>query len=180
MKRPPLLCSGLCCRSLPGRIVFGPDGPDCCRDRCECGGVCEQQAARVPMLDLAAASEVEQKIKDPAYRAYARQVIADDTTMQKTLQELARSVGVALPNGLDDERALVLRDLQASDGAQLEQKYRSSQIGGTRQAIEMIHNFERNAHDPKMKLWAETALPALQKHLEAAMRLPEIPSAPQG
>ena len=138
------------------------------------------QAARVPMLDLAAASEVEQKIKDPAYRAYARQVIADDTTMQKTLQELARSVGVALPNGLDDERALVLRDLQASDGAQLEQKYRSSQIGGTRQAIEMIHNFERNAHDPKMKLWAETALPALQKHLEAAMRLPEIPSAPQG
>ena len=138
------------------------------------------QAARVTMLDLAAASEVEQKIEDPAYKAYAKRVITDDTTMQGALQAVARSVGAAIPNGLDQERALVLKDLQASDDAQLEQKFRSSQIGGTRQAIEMFHDFERNARDPKMKMWAATALPALQKHLEDATRLPEVPSAPQG
>ena len=138
------------------------------------------QAARVAMLDLAAASEVEQRIKDPAYRAYARQVIADDTKMQGTLETLARGAGQSLPNGLDDQRALALKDLQSSDGAQLEQKYRSSQIGGTRQAIELFQNFERNQRDPRMKLWLETALPTLEKRLEAASRLPQVPSAPQG
>ncbi len=40
------------------------------------------QAARATMLDLAAAKEVEQKIKDPAYKAYAGQVIADDSKME--------------------------------------------------------------------------------------------------
>ena len=137
------------------------------------------QAARATMLDLAAAKEVERKIKDPAYKAYAGQVIADDSKLQDALKSLAPSIGVSLPDRLDTQRALALKDLQASDGAQLQQKFRSSQIGGDRLTIEILHDLAQR-RDPKMAAWVKDALPTVQSHLEAATKLPQVPSAPQG
>ena len=138
------------------------------------------QAARATMLDLSAAKEAEQKIEDPAYKGYARQSIADDTRIEDGLKSFAQRAGVTLPDGLDQERAAVLKDLQSSDGAQLKQKFRSSQIGGTRQAIQIFHDFGRNERDSKMKAWLETASATLGARLDAATRLPLVPSAPQG
>ena len=134
------------------------------------------QAARATMLDIAAATRVEQKIQDQACKAYAQQVLGDDSKIETDLKSMAQNAGVTFPTALDQERQLVLKDLDSSDGAQLEQKFRSSEIGGTCQTIEILHNFGRNGRDPKLKSWAENALPTLQNHLEAATRLPMIPS----
>ena len=135
------------------------------------------QAARATMLDIAAATtRVEQKTQDPACQAYAQQVLGDDSKIETELKSMAQNAGVTFPTALDQERQLVLKDLGSSDGAQLEQKFRSSEIGGTRQTIEILHNFGRNGRDPKLKSWAENALPTLQNHLEAATRLPITPS----
>lgn len=138
------------------------------------------QATDATMLDIAAATRVEQKIKDPAYKAYALQVLGDDAKMEEDLKSMAQNAGLTIPKSLDQERELALKDLESSDGAQLQQKFRSSQIGGTRQTIEIFHNFGRNGGDPKMKSWAQSVLPTLQNHLQAASRLPLIPSAPKG
>ena len=137
------------------------------------------QAARAAMLDLAAAKEIEQKIKDPAYKAYARKVIADDSKMEDSLKSLAPGIGMSLPDRLDTQRALALKDLQASNGAQLQQKFRASQIGGGRLTIEILHDLAQK-RDPKLTAWLKTALPTAQNHLEAATQLRQIPSAPQG
>lgn len=137
------------------------------------------QAAYATMLDLAAAKEVEQKIKDPAYTAYAKKVIADDSKIEASLKSLAPGIGISFPDRLDDQRASVLKDLQASDGAQLQQKFRSSQIGGGRLTIEILHDLVQK-RDPQITSWVKKALPTMQSHLEAAAKLPQIPSAPQG
>jgi len=138
------------------------------------------QAARSTMLDLAAAKEAERKIRDPAVKTYAGQVIADDSRIEDGLKSFAERAGATFPNDLDEQRALELKDLESSDGAQLEQKFRSSQIGGNRQAIEIFQDFGRNARDPRMKSWVDDAVGTLRKHLEAATRLPLVPTAPQG
>jgi predicted outer membrane protein len=78
------------------------------------------QAARATMLDIAAATRVEQKIQDPAHPAYARQVLGDDSKIEAELKSMAQNV--TFPTPLDQERQLVLKDLDSSDGAQLEPK----------------------------------------------------------
>ena len=134
------------------------------------------QAARATMLDIAAATRVEQKIQDPSYKAYALQVLGDDSKMEADLKSMAQGAGLTIPDGLDQARELVLKDLRSSDGAQLEQKFRSSQIGGIHQSIEIFHNFGRSGRDAKLKSWAQSVWPTLQNHLEAVTRLPLIPS----
>lgn len=47
------------------------------------------QAARATMLDIAAATRVEQKIQDPSYKAYALQVLGDDSKMEADLKSMA-------------------------------------------------------------------------------------------
>jgi predicted outer membrane protein len=131
------------------------------------------------MLDVDAAKEVEQKIKDPAYKAYATQVIADDSKIEDSLKSVAQAMGMTLPDRLDEQRALALKDLQSSDGAQLQQKFRASQIGGDRLTIEILRDLAQR-RDPKITAWLKTALPTVQNHLEAANQLPQIPSAPRG
>jgi predicted outer membrane protein len=138
------------------------------------------QAALATMLDLAAAKEAERKIEDPAYKGYVRQEIADDSKIEDGLKSFAQGAGVIFPDGLDEERATVLKDLQSSDSAQLKQKFRSSQIGWTRQAIEIFHEFGRHERDSGMKSWLETALATLRARLDAATRLPLVSSASQG
>jgi predicted outer membrane protein len=138
------------------------------------------QAARATMLDLGSAKEVEKKSRDPAYQTYAKQAIADDSRIEDGLKSFAQGAGANLPDGLDDERSAALKDLQSSDGAQLEQKFRAAQIGGIRQAIQIFQDFGRTERDPRMKAFIETAAATFRSRLEAASRLPSVTSAPQG
>ena len=62
------------------------------------------QAARATMLDIAAATRVEQKIQDPAYKAYAQQVLGDNSKIETDLKSMAQNAGVNFPTALDQER----------------------------------------------------------------------------
>ena len=114
------------------------------------------QAARMAMIDLSAAKEAELK------------------SMVKGI------LNVTMPDGLDPERQQIMKDLNASSGDRFEQKFRSSQIGGQRAALEVFRNYARAGRNSELKSWAQNAAPMLEKHLNAAERLPQVMIIHQG
>ena len=83
------------CAGDRGRFVVGwvpcSDGADRRPSQSPDAQEFVMQAARATMLDIAAATRVEQKIQDPAYKAYAQQVLGDDSKIEAELKSMAQN-----------------------------------------------------------------------------------------
>lgn len=108
-----------------------------------------------------------EKSADPSVKSFAQMLVADHAAATAQLRRIATGHGVALPAALPEERKHELEQLAALSGPAFDREF-VRRVG--------IHaEFEKAsqaAQAPDVRLFAQGALPTLQKHLEAAQQLP--------
>lgn len=73
--------------------------------------------------------------------------------------------------GLDQQHAALLQQLQAAKGAEFDKVYARQQVMAHQQAVDLFQTYSQSGDNPQLKQWAAQTLPALQQHLEMAQKL---------
>ena len=74
--------------------------------------------------------------------------------------------GLQLPIDLDSAHKQKIDQLRALSGAAFEHQYKTEQVAGHKQAVELFESYAKNGDNPGLKSWAERTLPTLKAHLQ--------------
>ncbi len=104
-------------------------------------------------------------------RRYAEATLRDRAAIDTDLEQLASSVGVALPARLNDNLQARLAVLEQLSGNDFDRAY-ARNVGVLVQE-ETLAAFERTAdrHGERVQRFAADRIPALRQHLESGRRL---------
>lgn len=124
-------------------------------------------------FELEVAKLAAEKASDPAVKSFAQMLVDDHGAANDRLREIATSHNVALPAALPDEKKKELERLAQLSGAEFDREF--VRIAGVKDHHHDIDEFEKastQAQNPDVKNFAQSTLPTLKKHLEAAQKLP--------
>jgi putative membrane protein len=130
-----------------------------------------QNAAEAALFEIEASRIAIIKGGSPAVRRFAEAMLRDRIAADTDLQQLADSVGVALPSRMSEERHARLRVLAELAGNDFDLAY-ARNVGILAQQ-EALEQFERAAdrNGARVQRFAADQIPALRKHLEWARQL---------
>jgi putative membrane protein len=94
-----------------------------------------------------------------------------ETTGSAASGALTNAQGGPQHQGLDQQHAALLQQLQAANGAEFDRLYVRQQVQAHQQAVDMFRNYSQSGDNPQLKQWAARTLPALQEHLQMAQKL---------
>lgn len=140
-------------------------------------------AAQTDMVEanigqLAADKGDSQQVKD-----FAQSLVTDHTSDFAQLKNAAQQASPALnvPDAIDAMHNKSMIDpFQKLKGAAFDKKFAQEMVAGHTKAVAMYKKQAADAKDPAIKSYAETALPVLQKHLDAAKDLMKAKPAAKG
>lgn len=129
-------------------------------------------AAQTDMVEanlgqLAQNNASAQDVKD-----YAQTLVTDHTTDFGQLHTAAQQASLNVPDAIDAaHNKEMIAPFQKLNGAAFDHKYIHEMIAGHTKAIAIYKKEAMDAQNDAIKNYAQTALPVLQKHLDAAKDL---------
>jgi putative membrane protein len=129
-------------------------------------------AAQTDMVEanlgqLAGTAGSSQAVKD-----YGQMLAADHTKDFNQLYTVAQQANLTRPTAIDAEHNKAMVDpFQKLQGAAFDKRFAHEMIAGHTKAIAVYKKEAADAQNPALKSYAESALPVLQKHLDAAKDL---------
>ncbi len=129
------------------------------------------EAAQSSLFEIEASQIALGHGGSPAVRRYAETTLRDRVAIDTDLEQLASSVGVALPARLNDNLQARLAVLEQLSGNDFDRAY-ARNVGVLVQE-ETLAAFERTAdrHGERVQRFAADRIPALRQHLESGRRL---------
>ena len=129
------------------------------------------EAAQAGLFEIEASRIAITRGGSPAVRRFAEATLRDRLSAETDLQQLAASVGVALPARLTADLQARLAVLEQLTGRDFDRAY-ARNVGVLAQE-EALEAFERAAdrHGERVQQFAAEQIPALRKHLEWARKL---------
>jgi putative membrane protein len=130
------------------------------------------KAAQTDMVEanlgqLAATKAASQQVKD-----LAQTIVADHTSDYGQLKAAAQQSNLAVPAAIDTAHDKSMIDpFQKLEGEAFDKKYIQEMVAGHTKTLAEYKKVAATAKDPAIKSYAETAIPVLEKHLEAAKDL---------
>lgn len=131
------------------------------------------EAAEDGQFELEVARLAAEKASDPAVKSFAQMLVDDHGAANDKLREIASSHNVALPASLPEDKKKELERLANLSGAEFDREF--VKIAGLKDHRHDIDEFEKastQAQNGDVKNFAQSTLPTLKKHLEAAQKLP--------
>jgi putative membrane protein len=152
-------------------------------------------------FEVASSRLAQQKSQNAEVKQFAEHMVRDHTKTTQELQTLMQQIpgagtaaGTPLPNGresqgnaesgritnaqggpqhegLDQQHAALLQQLQQASGAEFDRLYVRQQVMAHQQAVDMFRNYSQSGDTPQLKQWAAKTLPDLQQHLQMAQSL---------
>jgi putative membrane protein len=140
------------------------------------GGMTDQQfvdfAAQTDMVEanvgeLAQNNGSAQDVKD-----YGQMLVTDHTNDYHQLYTAAQQANLKVPDAIDAEHnKAMISPLEKLKGEAFDRHFSSDMVAGHTKAIAIYKKEASDAENPALKTYAQTALPTLEKHLEAAKNL---------
>jgi putative membrane protein len=118
-----------------------------------------------------------EKSSDASLKKLARQIVDDHTKSNGQLKTLAASKQVEWPAASDAKAQKEEKKLGALSEAQFDKAWTKEMIDAHKKAVKMFTAESRNAKDDDVRKFAQTTLPILQAHLQAATQLAAVPEA---
>lgn len=131
------------------------------------------KAAEGGQFEVEVAKLAAEKASDAAVKAFAQMLVNDHGAANDRLREIATGHNVALPASLPEEKKKELDRLAQLTGAEFDREF--VKIAGLKDHRHDIDEFEKasaQAQNADVKNFAQSTLPTLKKHLEAAQKLP--------
>lgn len=130
------------------------------------------RASEKSQFEILVSELAAEKATDPALKSYAAMVAADHKGAGEELKRLAAGHGVALSQALSEQDQKTLAALQRAQGAAFDKQY--LQTVGVNEHEKNVATFEQasaDAQNPAVKDYAQSTLPTLKAHLDAARKL---------
>jgi putative membrane protein len=146
-------------------------------------------AAMSDRFEIATSRLAQQKSQNAAVKQFAETMIRDHEKTTAELQQMsaaaggmpqnqartggqvARTAGPGPQDGLDQQHAALLQQLEQASGAGFDRLYARQQAMAHQQAVDMFRNYAQQGDTPALRQWASGTLPALEHHLQMAQQL---------
>ena len=130
------------------------------------------EAAQSDMFEIRS-SNMALGSADAPTKSFAQTMISDHT---KTSTDLKAMLGkgetqATLPTAMSSSQQSMIDKLQNLHGADFDKLYHSDQVSAHKDAVSLFQRYGKDGADAKLKTWASTTEPALEKHLEMAQSL---------
>lgn len=125
------------------------------------GGMTEVELGR-----LAAQNTNNPKVKD-----FAEMMVKDHSMANQKLESLAAAKDVPLPKTLGAGGEAMKSKLQGLSGSSFDKAYIESQLKAHEKTVDLLEKEISSGEDPQAKAFAQSVLPTVQHHLEAARTL---------
>jgi putative membrane protein len=122
--------------------------------------------AEIQMGKLAAARGGTKEVRD-----FGKTLEKDHQKGGMEARKLARELKIKPPTGIPDEARQEHAKLMKLKGKDFDQEFASYMVDDHKKDIQKFQDEASNASDQKVKDFANSQLPALQKHLEMAQKL---------
>ena len=125
------------------------------------GGMAEVDLARL----------AQQKSTDPKVKDFAQMMVNDHSAANKKLEALAASKQLAVPKTLDASHEAEKTRLEGLRGNSFDRAYAQSQVKAHEKTVSLLENEISSGEDADAKAFAQSVLPTIRHHLEAARTL---------
>lgn len=129
-----------------------------------------QKAAQTNLAEIQAGQMAEQKGTTSAVKQLGQTMVADHTTMNNELKQLAQQQGFSVPSSVPADEKQKQQQLQKLSGAQFDQQFAKEEVEDHRTAIQEFMKEAQTTQDPALRQFAQSGIPALQKHLQMAQQ----------
>ena len=134
-----------------------------------------KEAARANNFEIKAAQMVPNMTKNSAYDSFAQMMISDHTSAGQGLGTAvtAADPSAQLPTDITADSQAKL-DVLEHAGKDFDVKYRDQMISSHMATLKLFQNYDGlPSSNPQLKQFAEKMIPAFQKHLAEAKKLPK-------
>ncbi|SEH81212.1 putative membrane protein [Methylobacterium sp. 275MFSha3.1] len=127
------------------------------------------QAAISDMFEIQT-SKLAQEKKDTKANEFANKMIADHTTSSDAIKAMVQSgkVKADIPGSLDSKHQSMLDKLKGLNGDDFEKQYRSDQISGHKDTVDLYKRYAKSGDNADLKAFAEKTLPIVEHHQKMA------------
>ena len=129
-------------------------------------------AAQTDMVEANLGQLAQTAADSPELREYAQTLVTDHTSDFNELSGVARQEGLTVPSAIDAEHNKeMIGPIEKLKGATFDHRYIEDIIAGHERGIAIFRKEAKEARDPALKSYADHALPILERHLAAAIKL---------
>lgn len=132
------------------------------------------EAAISDMFEIQS-SKLAQEKKDTKANDFASKMIADHTTSSDAIKNMVQGgkVKADIPTSLDSKHQSMLDKLKGLNGDDFEKQYRSDQISGHKDTVDLYKRYAKGGDNADLKAFAEKTLPIVEHHQQMAEDLPK-------
>ena len=164
------LYTAVCCLALVAVPAFGQ------KKAAAKGGMTDQQfvdfAAQTDMVEANLGQLANNVADSQGVKDFGQTLVTDHTSDFEQLKTAAQQAGLNVPTAIDAQHnKAMIEPFQKLKGAAFDKKYVQEMTAGHMKAIATYKKESEDAQNPAIKSYAATALPVLQKHLDAAKEL---------
>lgn len=125
-----------------------------------------QTAAMSDMYEIAAANIALKRAAGAPTKEFARMMLADRSRSSNDLKDAVAASGqsIAMPGKLDAEHQAQVDILESLSGPDFDREYMSQQMAAHRKALALLKNYGGNGDVAELRQFAQTTIPAVQKH----------------
>ena len=123
------------------------------------------------MTEVDLAKLAEQKTENPKIKEFAAMMVQDHTAANEKLESLASSKRVAVPRTLGASEMGTKSKLESLHGQSFDKSYIKSQVKAHEDTVALLEKEISSGQDSDAKAFAQSVLPTVQHHLEAARSL---------
>jgi putative membrane protein len=123
-------------------------------------------ASQSDMYEIQAAQIAQQRSKNPAIKAFAKQMVTDHTAMMNEMKPLVAAAGQKPADSLDQRRQGFIDNLKSAKDADFDKTYADQQVAGHQEALDLMQGYAKDGSDAGLKAGAAKAVPKVQMHLD--------------
>ncbi|MEH1011614.1 DUF4142 domain-containing protein [Micromonospora sp. CPCC 206060] len=130
-----------------------------------------QAIHQVNLAEIEAGNLAQQKGQNQQVKDLGQRFVTDHTQVDQTVQSVAQSLGITLPDKPTADEQSVLDQLNKVNGAEFDREWVTAELAGHVQAIQAVQTEISQGSDQSVIQLAQDALPVLQAHYDALVAL---------
>jgi predicted outer membrane protein len=123
------------------------------------------KAAAGNRFEIVTGQLAQQRAQSDAVKALGAMFVTDHTAALQQVTQVAATLGVALPNGLDPMQQAIVDRLQTLSGAAFDAAWLEAQIPAHRTALRLHLRAAIRGENDAVRMLGQNALPVITKHL---------------
>ncbi len=129
------------------------------------------KAANGGMMEVELGRYAQEHAATQAVKDFGSMMVQDHSAANDKLKGIAASKNITLPDSVSNETRNDMNDVMKKTGKDFDKAYINMMVDDHKKDINDFQDGVKNLADPDLRSFAETTLPTLQKHLDAAQKI---------